>query len=220
MPPTATLEQIKAYQDKVEKDEITAHRLHPCPRCNVESTYFKIHAYRERCFLVIIEMLVQTASCTLVRFRCPGCGKTITSYPDFAIPYKRYTRQTIMGFAGTYVEAEKMTYQGAVMSCGTTPGYAGNDCTLAPSTVHRWITGLSGLAHTCRTALSLLLQDNPVSSVCRDLAQNVVPFCKYRSERRKNQLLHCRELMAITAFFQDTFKTSIFTKLATRCAFT
>ena len=45
MPPTATLEDIKAYQQKVEKDKITAHSLPPCPRCRVDSIFFKIHAY-------------------------------------------------------------------------------------------------------------------------------------------------------------------------------
>jgi len=220
MPPTATYEDIKAYQDNVEKNIITPHRLPPCPKCHVESLYFKLHAYRERRFLVIVEMLIQSAYCTLVRFKCPGCGKTVTNYPDFAIPYKRYSRQTITGLAGTYVETDKMTYQDAVMSQDGVPGYARSDCTLAPSTIHRWISGLSCLVDTCRTALSLVLQDNPVSSVCRDLAQIIVPFCKYRSERRKNQLLSCRKLMTIADFFQDTFNISIFTKLAIACAFT
>jgi len=48
MPPTATLEDIKAYQRKVEKNKITPHSLPPCPRCNVDSSFFKLHAYRER----------------------------------------------------------------------------------------------------------------------------------------------------------------------------
>lgn len=220
MPPTATYQNIKAYQDDVEKNKITPHRLPPCPKCHVESLYFKLHAYRERRFLVIVDMLIQSAYCTLVRFKCPGCGKTITNYPDFAIPHKHYTRQTIMGFAGTYVETDKMTYQGAVMSHNGVPGYAHSDRTLAPSTIHRWITGISCLADTYRTALALVLQDNPVSSVCRDLAQIFVPYRKYRSETRKKQLLGCRKLTTIAAFFQDTFNNSIFTKLAIACAFT
>ena len=42
MPPTATLEAIKAHQSKVEKDKITPDNLPPCPRCSVESQFFKI----------------------------------------------------------------------------------------------------------------------------------------------------------------------------------
>ena len=104
MPLTATYEDIKAYQEQVEKNKITPHGLAPCPRCNLESLFFKLHAYRERRFLVIVDMLVQAVFCSLVRFRCTDCGKTITRYPDFAIPHKHYTRQTIESFSRAYVE--------------------------------------------------------------------------------------------------------------------
>jgi len=219
MPLTATLEDIKAYQQKVEKDKITPHKLPPCPRCRVDSSYFKIHAYRERRFLIIIEMLIKAAYCSLVRFRCPGCGKTFTFYPDFAIPHKHYTRPTIIRFAGTYTESNPMTYQQAVMVDNSTPGYAQNDGTLAPSTLHRWITTLARFIHTCRTALILLLEENPVSSICRNLAQLVIPQRKYKTNPRKKQLTAGRQLVIIEAFFHAAFKTSIFTKLATRCTF-
>jgi hypothetical protein len=219
MPQTATLEDIKAHQERVEKDKITPDNLPPCSRCSVESEFFKIHAYRERRFLIIIEMLIKAAYCSLVRFRCPGCDKTFTNYPDFAIPHKHYTRPSITGFSANYVESDKMTYQQAVMVDNSAPGYPQNDATLAPSTIHRWITSLGRLTNTCRTALTLLLQENPVSSICRDLARIIVPQRKYKTNERKKQLSGCRQLVVIEAFFQVTFKTSIFTKLAIRCAF-
>ncbi len=219
MPPTATLEDIKAYQQKVEKDKITPHNLPPCPRCSVDSSFFKIHAYRERRFLIIVEMLINAAFCTLIRFRCPGCGKTFTFYPDFAIPHKHYTQPTIMRFAGTYLQSDDITYQQAVMFDHSAPGYHQNDATLSPSTIHRWITSLGRLTNTCRTALILLLQENPVSSICRDLARLIIPQRKYKTNDRKKQLFGCRQMVIIEAFFQAVFKTSIFTKLATRCAF-
>ena len=219
MPPTATLEDIKAYQQKVEKDKITPDNLPPCPRCSVESMFFKIHAYRERRFLIIIEMLIKAAYCSLVRFKCPGCGKTFTDYPDFAIPHKHYTRPSITGFSANYVESEDMTYQQAVIVDRSSPGYPQNDGTLAPSTIHRWITTLGRFTQTCRTALILLLQENPVSSICRDLAWLIIPQRKYKTNQRKKLLIGCRKLVIIEAFFQATFKTSIFTKLAMHCAF-
>ena len=219
MPPTATLEDIKAYQHKVEKDKITPHNLPPCPRCRVDSSFFKTHAYRERRFLIIIEMLVQAAYCSLVRFKCPGCGKTFTNYPDFAIPHKHYTQPSIMGFSASYLNCEHITYRQAVMVGGSVPGYPQNDATLAPSTIHRWITTLARFAQTCRTALMLLLQQNPLSSICRSLARITIPQRKYKTKRRKKQLICCQQLMIVEAFFQATFKTSIFTKLAIRHAF-
>jgi hypothetical protein len=92
--------------------------------------------------------------------------------------------------------------------------------TLAPSTVHRWITTLSRLATTTHKALDLVLQENPSCSLCRDLAQLSIPRRKYKSPDRKERLLSCRRLLLTEAFFQAAFKTSIFTKLAIRCAFT
>ena len=218
-PPTATLEAIKTYQEKVEKDKIIPDNLPPCPRCKVESEFFKIHAYRERRFLIIIEMLIKAVFCTLVRFRCPGCGKTFTNYPDFAIPYKHYTRPTITGLSAGYVESDDTTYQQAVMVDNSIPGYPQDDGTLAPSTIHRWITTLGTYTQICRTALILLLQENPASNICRDLTRLIIPQRKYKTDHRKKQLIACLQLVIIDAFFHTVFKTSIFTKLATRCAF-
>jgi len=223
MPPTATLDDIKAHQRKVEKDKITPDNLPPCPRCSVESDFFKIHAYRERRFLIIIEMLIKAAFCSLVRFKCPGCGKTFTDYPDFAIPHKHYTRPTITGFCARYLEADDMTYQQAVMVDNSAPGYPESDSTdaptLAPTTIHRWIKTLSRFTQTLRTALILLLQERPVLRICRDLARLIIPQRKYKTCHRQKHLISCRQLVILEAFFQATFKTSIFTKLATRCAF-
>ena len=219
MPPTATLEDIKAYQQKVEKDKITPHNLPPCPRCSVDSSFFKIHAYRERRFLIIIQMLIKAAYCSLVRFKCPGCGKTFTNYPDFAIPHKHYSQSSIMGFSAGYLNCQDITYRQAVMVGGSVPGYPQNDATLAPSTIHRWITTLGRLTQTCRTALVLLLQENPLSSICRNLARIIIPRRKYKTHQRKKLLINCQQLIIVEAFFQATFKTSIFTKLAIRHAF-
>lgn len=219
MPPTATCEDIKAHQEKVEKDKITPDNFPPCPRCHVESIFFKIHAYRERHFLIIVEMLIKAICCSLVRFRCPGCGKTFTHYPDFAIPHKHYTRPTITEFSARYVDIDAMTYQQAAMVNDSVPGYPQSDSTLALSTIHRWITTLGRFTQTCRTSLTLLMQENPISSICRDLSRLTVPQRKYKTNERKKQLIGCRQLVIIGAFFQATFNTSIFTKLATHCGF-
>lgn len=219
MTPTATIEDIKAYLQKSEKGEITPDSLPPCQRCTVEAHHFKIHAYRERRFLVIVNMVVQTAHCSLTRFVCPGCGKTVTIYPDFAIPHKHYTRQTIMGFAENYVTSDA-TYQQALICENSVPGYPDGERTLATSTIHRWITSLSRLAKTLRKALSLILQENPRTTLCRDLAQWIVSRAKYRTESRGICLHNCFQLMVTEALFKNLFGFSIFTKLAIGCAFT
>jgi len=220
MPPTATLDDIKAYNERVEKNEIIPNDLPPCPRCNMESSFFKIHAYRERCFLIIVEMLIIAVACCLVRFRCPGCGKTMTYYPDFAIPHKHYTRQSITGYAGAYVENEAATYEQAAMARGGLPGYEEGDRTLSPSTIHRWVTALAGMAKTCRKALVFVLEKNPVSNLCRELARLDISGRKYRTLQRKTRLLDCRKLLSVEAVFVDAYNVSIFTKFGIRHGFT
>jgi hypothetical protein len=124
-----------------------------------------------------------------------------------------------MGFSAKYLNCEDITYRQAVMDDGSVPGYPQNDATLAPTTIQRWITTLSGFSQSCRTALILVLQENPISSICRDLARIIIAQRKYKTKQRKKKLISCRQLMIVEAFFQATFKTSIFTKLAISCAF-
>jgi hypothetical protein len=99
------------------------------------------------------------------------------------------------------------------------PGYPDEEKTLAPSTIHRWVTRLSRLGNTTQKALDLICQENPSSSICRNLAQWVVPRSKYRTQDRKTCLLNCFRLIATDALFKTVFNLSIFTKLAISCAF-
>ncbi len=220
MPPTATYEDIKAYQAKVEKDEITPRGLPPCPVCEAESRFFKIHAYRERRFLIIVEMIVTSVWCALIRFKCPGCRKSFTFYPDFALPRKHYTRQTIMGLAEAYVASEQSSYEKAVeQQAGGWPEYPDGQRSLAPSTVHRWVRSLCQLKQTTRTALELIRQEDPATSACRVLARLDMPGAKYKSAARRDQLLGCLRLVLVETFFKQLFGLSIFTRLARGCGF-
>jgi hypothetical protein len=201
MPPTATLEDIKAHQQRVEKNKITPDNLPPCPRCRVESAFFKIHAYRERRFLIIIEMLIKAAYCSLVRFGCPGCGKTFTHYPDFAIPHKHYTRQTIEGFSRTYVENDQKSYQDAVIIDDAVPERPVSGQALAPSSVHRWISTLTALIIAHRQALKKSLQQNPAAQLGSHLELIQMPKKKYKTHNRKHCLLWCRWFFKIQEDF-------------------
>lgn len=210
MPPTATYEQIKAYQNQVEKNKIKPNDLGSCPRCHLESIFFKLHAYRERRFLVIVDLLVKAIFCTLVRFRCTGCGKTITSYPDFAIPHKHYTRQTIEGLSRAYVENDQMTYQDAVMNDDAVPERPISGQALAPSSVHRWISTLAALIIAHQQALKKLLQQNAAAQLGIHLGPIQIPEKKYKTSNRRYCLLRCRWFFKI----QAVFKKSVFTEFA------
>lgn len=199
MPQTATIEDIKAYQEKVEKNKITSDDLAPCTRCNLESLFFKIHAYRERRFLIIAEMLLKAVFCTLVRFRCPNCGKTFTFYPDFATPHKHYTIPTILNFSRSYIEDDQKTYEDATNTENGTPEFSNNGKSLAPSTIHRWVSTLANLIAAYQAAL------NP----SRNYTQPPIPSKKYKTRQRKTILLRCRWFFQTNPFFKEQFSPSL-----------
>jgi transposase len=202
MPQTVTPEDIRAYQEQVEKSKITPHGLPPCPRCNLESLFFKAHAYRERRFLIIVEMFVKAVFCTLVRFRCPECGKTITCYPDFALPYKHYSRQTVEGFSRGYVQDDQMTYEDAVMSDEGAPECLDSGRSLAPSSIHRWITTLADLVRRYQEALIKSLHQEEASALFKDLSAIQVPKKKYKTRSRRDRLVRCRWFFKVAAFLK------------------
>ena len=205
MPLTATLEDIKAHQQKVEKNKIAPDDLGPCPRCHLESIFFKLHAYRERRFLVIVDLLVKAVFCTLVRFRCTDCGKTITSYPDFAIPHKHYTCQTIEGLSKSYVANDQKTYKDAVVIDDAVPERPVSGQALAPSSIHRWISTLAALIIAHQQALKKLLQQNPAAQLGSHLEPIQIPEKKYKTYHRKRLLLLCRWFFKIQDFLKIDF---------------
>ena len=219
MTASATVEEIKAYEKKYGKKEIKPDVLPSCPVCGCVSETFKTHAHRERRFLVIINSMVKSILTFLVRYRCPGCGKTFTYYPDFAIPHKHYTRRTIVKFSRAYVENDKKTYLAATITNDGAPGYQEDGKVMAPSTIHRWVTTLGSYIETPGKALDLILRKNPATDICRNLASTAIPCGKYRSSVRKNCLIACRRFLKIEALFLQTFEISIFTKLAIRGGF-
>jgi hypothetical protein len=209
MPPSATYKDIKAYQDQVEKNQITPHGLAPCPRCHLESLFFKLHAYRERRFLIIVEMLVKAVFCTLVRFRCPDCGKTITRYPDFAIPHKHYTRQTIENLSQSYVENDEKTYEDAVITDEAVPERATGGQALAPSSVHRWISTMADLIRRYCDGMKKSLPKNSAAPSFEDPGPIKIPEKKYKTPKRRDCLLVCRWFFKTTSVLKKRFSPSL-----------
>jgi hypothetical protein len=91
---------------------------------------------------------------------------------------------------------------------------------MAHSTTHRWISTLGSFTEITRQAQNLVLQANPSSSICRDLAGLSLHPKKYRSHSRQQILFRCRQLLHLDDFFRPAFQSSIFPNLATRFRFT
>jgi len=210
MPLSATYKDIKTYQSQVEKNQITPHGLPPCPCCNLASLHFKLHAYRERRFLIIVELLVKAVYCTLVRFRCPDCGKSLTHYPDFALPHKHYTRQTIESFSRAYVQDDEKTYEDAVMTDDGVPERPVSGQALAPSSVHRWISTLAELIMRYCDAMKKSLPENSAAQSFEDPGPIQLPEKKYKTHKRRDCLLVCRWFFKTVPFL----KKPVFTEFA------
>ena len=215
------LEKIQRYTKSV-KDGTLACDLESCPRCGKRPSGFTRHDQRRRTFLVVVAGLVHTVLSALTRWTCPLCGKPFTFYPAFALPHKRYVRDTVLEKATRYVEDDAATCRSTVKERGLSMGYATahegaiDERQLAPSTVHRWLTSLSGLTDTLHTALRLIKAKLPGSEIFRSIVP-IAPW-KHRSERRRRQLLASRRLLQADREYRVLFGTSVFPHLATVCA--
>jgi hypothetical protein len=139
-------------------------------------------------------MIVKAVACALVRLKCSGCGKTFTFYPDFAVPHKHYTRQTVEHFSGLYVKDDQKVYKDAVMTVDGVAECLETGRALAASTIHRWISTLSRIFTTYQEAKEKPLQGKATSRLCK----TQIPKKKYRTLTRKEALLKCREFLGLS----------------------
>ena len=213
------LEEIKRYTRAVQRKEVQCD-LSCCPRCR-EPASFTLHERRRRTYLVVVERLVKRVLSLLARWKCGRCGETFTLYPSFALPKKRYLRQEVFCRAERYVEGDHESYRKGVkvddMAVFYESGGDGIDeRSLAHTTLYRWLTSLSSLLETSRTALGLVRQKAPGCGIFR----NVLPITprKYRSQERRRLLGDSRRLLLVEEEFRSLFGLSVFPRLATACA--
>jgi hypothetical protein len=145
-----------------------------------------------------------------VRFRCPECGKTITCYPDFALPHKHYSRQTVEGFSRVYVQDDQMTYEDAVMSDEGPRNVRIVVGAWRHPSIHRWISTLADLVRLYQDALIKSLHEEEFAALFENLSAIQVPEKKYKTRSRKDCLVRCRWFFKVAAFL----KKSDFTEFA------
>ncbi len=160
-----------------------------------------------------------------MRWKCPGCNKTATDYPHFALPYKRYTLPTLLAYSQAYVNDPFNSYRRLVDGCpllyqAEPDSETGREPMMEHSTIHRWITTLGGYSRIVQSATDLMIQANPTTSLCRDLAGLKIFPAKYISSKRKQLLLTCFQLTTLVPLYMDEFRVSIFPKLATHAGYT
>jgi hypothetical protein len=214
------LEEVQSYTDSVRKGEVHCG-VSTCPTCGEAPCEFKLHERRKRTFLVVVERLVHKVLSLLPRWKCPLCKTSFTLYPDFALPRKRYVRQSVSRLSRRYLDNDRTSYRKAVKEQGLPVFYDAesegtiDERTLAHSTLHRWLTFYSSLKRTLGEALRLVKAKSPGSGIFREV-RPVAPW-KFQSEERKRALDTSKRLFRAEREYQEIFKISIFPRLATSC---
>jgi len=207
------IEKIKAHEKEVQSRELPDN-LEICPKCGGSSRSFKLHESRARLFLIIVDFLVKEVWSVLGRWECPLCHCTSTYYPDYAIPHKRYTKNTILELSKKYVEEKYSTYESVVQNDKETIVYDSKinsqkyECRLTGTTVWWWLSYIGSIHFLITDALSLIRQKDPSSKVFREM-QPVNPG-KFRSNKRKNLLQRCIVFLNAEEEFRRLFSNSIF----------
>lgn len=213
------LQKVKEYGQQILSSSYLC-LYSECPKCNQEVDSFKRHEIRPRIFQILGQNEVVRVRSLISRWKCLVCGKTITYYPEFALPYKRYVLPSIMDRCKVYLEDDSQTYRRAVTSDNAEFYHHHkpedrDQPVLAHSSLHRWITSLSGLVQTMRSALEHIKQKAPHTGIFRKMAALRIPGKKFRSPHREKQLLRCCKILWVQDEFTRIFSTSIFPKFAT-----
>lgn len=190
-----------------------------CPHCAGVPRRFRRHGVRKRLFLVFADWVVQRVWSYLTRWKCPLCKRTFTSYPAFALPFKRYPVPFVVARCAAYVEDRVRTYRAGVQEGGMPICHEDTDggTVLWPSTLWRWVDTLGRFPLTVRQGLNLIKQKDPSTGVFRALGCLRIRAGKYRSAARKTVLEGCFALALVDGVYRDLFSASLFTDLATRC---
>jgi len=127
--------------------------------------------------------------------------------------------------ARRYPEDETLTYRKTVREEGSEIFHASTneentpvDKVLSHTTPYRWVGTLGGFKEIPRRAPDIILQKNPATKVCRDLAALTISPYKFVKAAREETLKRSRRLIHLEAVFRAVFHASIFPFFATGCA--
>jgi hypothetical protein len=205
-------EQVKGWNSDAEGKRVIC-LIHACDDCgSVDLVFCEI---RGRIFLAVVaEMVIRLAS-YVVRFRCRACGKRMTQWPPFALPYMRYVKVAILLLCETYVERLEATYQNTVDFIGYESEEPGKVDERKPSTwtLWNWLSRLGEMDGTLLRARDMIM----AKCVSDDLHRQAEPISplKYRSEARRGILTAARSLIRAERRYVELFQASCFPNFQT-----
>jgi len=215
--------QVKDYNHAVETNSFHCQRK-ACPHCLVSSDFSR-HDCTRRQFLVRVfdpeldEFVIEVILSWRVRFRCRQCQKVFTEYPPFALPYKRFVKQEVLGKAQNYLDRQppdaRATYRESLREKRYPLGYANQNKgrQLSHVTLWRWLSWLGSLKNLVQQATQLILQKDPRADVHRQSCP--IADAKVRSAERRRTLEQATRAIHVADVFFAYFGVSLFTHFGT-----
>jgi len=216
-----SIAEIQRYAEAVDGRQVQPS-VNRCPHCRGEPDCFRRHDRRRRVFLVVLERVVHKVLSALTRWKCPLCTYRFTLYPPFALPRKRYVKESIFKLARAHLEVDELSYRTAVAVERMPVFYSQRDDgsiderSLSHSTLHRWHSLFFSLLETLREAQHLVRQKSAKSGLFRRIFAPAPG--KYRSEERRAILARALRALCVEREYRALFGRSIFPELATACA--
>jgi transposase len=213
--------EIQRYAEAVDGRQVQP-TVNRCPHCRGEPECFLRHDRRRRVFLVVLGRVVHKVLSALTRWKCPLCTHRFTLYPPFALPRKRYVKESIFELARAHLEEDELSYRRAVAVERMPVFYAERDDesiderSLSHSTLHRWHSLFFSLLETLREAQHLVRQKSARSDLFRRVFAPAPT--KYRSEERRTTLARALRALWTEQEYRSLFGRSIFPELATACS--
>ncbi len=174
-----------------------------CRYCGAPSERLVSNGKRPRWYYPTQGNLVMPQRGSIQTWKCRACGRSFTQYPDFAVPFKRYTRQTIERICAKYIHEERSTYRSIVCEDRAPVAYPEDDsfASRRPSAEDDDDMGAEApaLAHTTPYRWVTTIAANPDSQALDPSqgepgAPHIHPR-KYRSHARKQDLARCAEAL-------------------------
>lgn len=127
---------IEEHNCRVLNGSMTPYKNRPCACCGSESSFAQ-HDVRRRMFYFIDEHgNCHQLRSWIVRWRCKRCKFLYTDIPPFAIPNKRFTRDSIIQVTHGFCANSVTTYRAPMPD----QGWGKKSIELSPSTLWRWVS--------------------------------------------------------------------------------
>lgn len=186
---------IEDHTRRILRAEPSVPYRESCRSCNSER--FVRHDVRRREFYWLDELgCSRSCSSWIARWKCLECKTIFTDYPPFALPEKRYTKDTVFDAVQSFCEGHKTTYRSPIPVAPSLEKRAG----VAGSTLWRWISWMRSRQWVPMQIVEFISGKYPDSMLHRFLGL-VAPW-KARSDDRLKDVCNARRFVLFVRIFE------------------